>query len=281
MRWLAQLVVDIRDAGIADEPLLVGALARDLLLHYGYDIAVSRATRDIDFAIAVADWPAFESLRAALLAKGRFTQHKSAVHRLRHVESGWIDLLPFGAIERSDGTIAWPPSGDEVMSVIGYREADATAIRVSLPQTVTVRVVSLPMLCVLKLLAWKDRHTVEPGKDAIDLWLILRNYLDAGNMDRLYGEMAYLLTDDFDIERTGAWLAGNDASTLLKQYSDRAESIVETMANFLDTELDLDGQLTLITQMNSGEPDKARRLLAAFYGGLIGTEAGEAPDAER
>jgi len=34
--WLAQLVADIRSAAPSIEPLVVGALARDLLLHYGH-----------------------------------------------------------------------------------------------------------------------------------------------------------------------------------------------------------------------------------------------------
>ena len=36
------------------EPLLVGAMARDLLLHYGRDVTIARATTDIDLAFANA-----------------------------------------------------------------------------------------------------------------------------------------------------------------------------------------------------------------------------------
>ncbi|MEE4376833.1 MAG: nucleotidyl transferase AbiEii/AbiGii toxin family protein [Candidatus Competibacteraceae bacterium] len=270
LRWLAQLLAEISEAAPSVEPLLVGALARDLLLHYGYGIRITRATEDIDLAIVVSDWQEFEAVRNALLAGGCFVPHKGAMHKLRHRRHGWVDLVPFGAVERLDGTIAWPPGGEEIMAVFGYQEASVTAAHALLPQGQVVRVVSLPMLAALKLLAWKDRHKFAPGKDAIDLMLILHSYLEAGNTERLYGDMAYLLTDDFDFEPTGAWLAGRDIHTLLQQHSSRADTMIKRAAEILLPELDLDGSLTLVMQMSAAEPERAHQLLAAFYRGLTG-----------
>ena len=91
------------------------------------------------------------------------------------------------------------------MTVVGYREALASAMDVKLPENQRVLVVSLPMLAVLKLVAWSERHTAAPRKDAADLLLILKNYLDAGNQQRLYEEAPHLLEDsNFDYERAGA-----------------------------------------------------------------------------
>ena len=42
------------------EPLLVGAAARDLLLVNVYGQRVRRATKDVDFAVAIASWEAYE-----------------------------------------------------------------------------------------------------------------------------------------------------------------------------------------------------------------------------
>ncbi|MEK6770751.1 MAG: hypothetical protein AABY62_03815 [Pseudomonadota bacterium] len=64
-----------------------------------------------------------------------------------------VDLVPFGAIERPDRTIAWPPSGSVVMSVFGFREALAATIPVLLPERITAQVVSLPALAILKIAA--------------------------------------------------------------------------------------------------------------------------------
>ena len=60
------------------------------------------------------------------------------------------------------------------------------------------------MLAVLKVLAWSERQTREPRKDASDLILLLRSYLDASQAERLYSEADYLLAaGEFDYERGG------------------------------------------------------------------------------
>lgn len=44
---------------------LMGAAARDLMLRHAHNIAPSRLTEDVDFAVSVPDRPSFESLRVA------------------------------------------------------------------------------------------------------------------------------------------------------------------------------------------------------------------------
>jgi len=169
LTFLAELVADLRAAAPAWEPFLVGAMARDLLLYYAYKIPVGRATEDVDLGFAVADWREFEALRAALLASTFFEEHGSVVYRIYHRRHGPVDLIPFGGLEHPDGSIAWPPRGDEVMTVVGYREALASAVDVVLPEGQRVLVISLPMLAVLKIIAWSERHTTAPRRDAADL----------------------------------------------------------------------------------------------------------------
>ncbi len=60
--------------------LVVGASARDMVLHHGYGAKVQRATADIDFALQVPSWDAFATLRKELLANG-FSETNTA-HRL-------------------------------------------------------------------------------------------------------------------------------------------------------------------------------------------------------
>ncbi len=266
---LARLLADVRRVNPAADLLLVGALARDLLLHYGHGIAIARATEDVDLAVAVENWSQFESFRRALAGDGRFALDRGMAHRLRHQVHGWIDLLPFGPLERSDGTIAWP-LGDAVMDVLGYSEAHAAAQRVLLPEQQAVRVASLPMLAVLKVLAWKDRHALVPRKDAADLMLILRRYLDAGNAVRLHSEVPQLLTETFDYEVTGAWLAGRDARAQLELHSQRVGLVIGALVRVLQPEIDPNGALALAGQMSPGDPEMALRLLTALHAGLRG-----------
>lgn len=272
LAWLARLISDVQSAAPNLEPLVVGALARDLWLHYGHGIEIERITKDVDFALAV-DWHGFSEARGALVATGLFEPLRNVPHKLRHGTFGWIDLIPFGAVERADGTIAWPPSGDEVMEVLGYAEANATAVPMALPNDQTVRVVSLPMLAVLKVLAWKDRHRATQGKDAVDLALIMRRYLEAGNLDRLYADFAHVINENFDFEPASAWLLGRDARAQLIEHSARLEHMIGALDAVLTPELDADGTQTLALQLNSTIPDDALKLLRAFHRGLLGAQA--------
>ena len=129
------------------------------------------------------------------------------------------------------------------------------------------------MLAVLKVLAWKDRHLNTQGKDATDLALILRRYLEAGNLDRLYADFAHVITDNFDFDPTGSWLLGRDARAQLLNYSVRFELMIGALNKVLAPELDPDGAQTLILQLNPADPDSALRQLKAFHAGLLGAEA--------
>lgn len=263
LRWLSG---PVRLVGAAADDLpffITGATARDLILQYGYGIDAARKTHDVDFAFMVETWPAFEALRSRLLATGKFAAAPGNAHRLQFDTGMVVDLVPFGAIERPDRTIAWPPSGAVVMSVFGFREALAATIPVLLPERITAQVVSLPALAILKIAAWMERRHVQPGKDAYDLWLILRHYLDAGNRDRLYTEAAPLLErGDFDYEAAGAWLLGHDMARLL------AADAKTRVGTLLEQESNPNGALALVGDMRS-DPDAAVALLRALTRGFM------------
>ena len=271
LRWLAAVVADLRKISPSVDPLLVGAAARDVLLSYAHGIPLARATHDADLAFAIPDWTAFDTLRRRLLESGRFQPITGAVHKLRHRSGVRIDLIPFGGVERSDGSIAWPPEYGEVMGVLGFAEARASAIEVGLPDNQILHVVALPMLALLKVFAWADRRLREPRKDAADLFAILTNYLDAGHAERLHGEAAHLLEDSaFDYRVAGAWLAGHDARMLVDRHSQRSERIVGRLTTVLAQESDADGPLRLVGEASGIDPEYARRLLAAFLAGFSG-----------
>jgi predicted nucleotidyltransferase len=203
LRPLAILIRDLRAVAPEVDVMLVGAMARDVLLLHAYGIKLPRATTDIDIALVARDWAAFHALRDALLASGKFGARTTTLHKLVYVDLNIaIDLIPFNGVEDAKGNITWPPDNAEVMSLIGYREARASAITVGLPYDQQLATVSLPMLAMLKVFAWIARHLTEPRKDARDLDAILGNYLKAGNDERLYTESGHLLdspTYDYDL----------------------------------------------------------------------------------
>lgn len=135
-----------------------------------------------------------------------------------------IDLVPFGDIEEARSQIAWPPDFSVVMSTVGFREAYDNSIEVRIADDLIVRVASLPGLALMKIVAWDDRRF---ERDAQDLGLIMRHYLDAGNQDRIYTEQKDcfdLLNEEFDYEKASARVLGRDVGRLL---TDTSRPIVE------------------------------------------------------
>jgi predicted nucleotidyltransferase len=62
--------------------LLVGAAARDLLLVHVHGQRVRRATKDVDFAVAIGSWEAYEQLQKRLMDHHGFRNDSQQVQRL-------------------------------------------------------------------------------------------------------------------------------------------------------------------------------------------------------
>lgn len=67
LRWLSAVLADVEEAAPEADFLIVGAMARDLLLHYGHGVPITRATTDIDLGVTVGSWDEFRQLRDACL----------------------------------------------------------------------------------------------------------------------------------------------------------------------------------------------------------------------
>jgi predicted nucleotidyltransferase len=118
---------------------VAGATARDIVLVNIHGLRPGRATRDIDFGIAVENWDSFALLKERLVASGDFASDGRAQQRLTYSDrsAGFsipIDLIPFRGVTAADGTIEWPPSRDMVMNVAGFEEAWASSIPVQVGQ---------------------------------------------------------------------------------------------------------------------------------------------------
>ena len=209
---------------------LAGATARDLILENVFGRPPGRLTRDLDFGFALSDWKQFESLKAALIATGRFEATR-AVQRVSYLYAPDIkvnvDLIPFGGLQ--DGsTISWPPQNDFVMNVAGFSDALESAMHVRIDTDLVIPVASLPGLIILKLFAWLDRK--HERRDAPDILKILSEYADAGNEERLYADEIQLLeAADFDITAAGAQLLGKDARRI--SGAETTASLTNILAN--------------------------------------------------
>jgi predicted nucleotidyltransferase len=246
--------------------MITGAFARDLLVHYAHGIKAPRQTEDVDFALAVADWQAFAELRRRMLESGRFSVVPGVQQRLRHVSDSPVDLVPFGGVETGSRQVDWWPGGEFLMDAFGFREAWATAWRVWFPEGVEAAVVSLPALALLKLIACQDRHYRAPRKDAVDLMLIVSNYLDLGNQDRLWNEFrAWTEEDDFDVRQAGACMLGVEIAELLDDAGR------ERVAAILSEQADAETPGLLPQEINPVDVDAARILLQGVLQGIVET----------
>jgi predicted nucleotidyltransferase len=261
----ARVVADVQAvaAPLGVQLMMTGAFARDLHLHHAWGVPVRRETHDVDFALTVPDWAAFQALRQALVASKLFVDVPGVLHRLRHGSGLPVDLVPFGAIETAQRQIVWPPGGDVVMDVFGFQEAWATAVAVELPHTVQARVVSLPALAWLKLVCWQDRHRRSPGKDAQDLQLILNHYLAAGNEPRLWGEfVGWTQEDGFDYELTGVRMLGHDIHQQLNAEARARIGAIVTQ------QVRTEQPGILPNEMNPHNPEQAVAQLRALLQGI-------------
>jgi predicted nucleotidyltransferase len=214
---------------------VVGAVARIILLEHIYGLSAGRATTDVDFAFALNDWEQFHVLKTLLLENPRFNASKDVPHRLYFnapdLEHSYkVDLIPFGGIETSPNTIAWPPDMAVMMNVAGFSDAFAAAVCVEVSPGIEAAVASLPGIAILKLFAWADRRHENP-KDAFDLVMLLRSYHEAGNDSRIYenaSALAALEAVDYDPELAGAWLLGSDVAAMV---STATAAGLETLLN--------------------------------------------------
>jgi predicted nucleotidyltransferase len=153
---------------------LAGATAREIMLRHVFGRPPGRRTLDVDLGIAVRDWDHFKLLKAALVEQAGFQPHARMVQRISYPSKPAVivDLIPFGGVETAERTIAWPPEEDIVMRVTGFSDGLESAVSVRLDQNLIIRVVSLPVLLVLKLFAWRDRK--HEMRDAPDIYTLLR-----------------------------------------------------------------------------------------------------------
>jgi predicted nucleotidyltransferase len=199
--------------------LVVGAMARDLVLVHGFGSEIERGTRDVDFGISIASWDEFNVLTERLLAVD-YHADKNRAHRLYYTggtDHEWeIDIVPFGEIADADNNIYWPPKQQTVMNVRGFPEAFANALQVQISEgpEVIISVASPAGICLLKLIAWLDRDVDLRSKDASDFTYLVETYSKIPEIfDTLY-DQDYMEAQGWDETKASAMKLGKDVSEI-------------------------------------------------------------------
>ena len=248
---------------------VVGATARNIILSDGYEIGVGRATEDIDLGVQVPDWSSYERLKAGLVETGKFRLDNKQAQRILYEGLFPIDVIPFGAIAEPDDRLSWPPEHDTTMSTLGFEEAydNSVVVRMRADPVLDIKFVSLPGLALLKIISWNDNQ-LRSDKDAYDLLLLMRTYLDAGNRDRLWNEEGDLIGEGLDHVRAGSRLLGRDIATIL------SPDIKDAVVKILDKETGEQNQYRLVESMmgrgaESSDFDETLQLLEDLKAGIL------------
>lgn len=177
---------------------IIGAVARDIWLSQVHNEPPQRMTKDLDVAVFIANTAVYAGLQAWLVEQEGFRRLPSSAFCLLYTSATStsnvaVDLMPFGAIADEAGDVYFSSRRRERLSTVGFPEVLAGAATVSTPAGAQWRVVTLPGILVLKLVAWQDRP--ERGKDATDIWHLVAIYFDLVT-DEVYTSHLDLLTEE-------------------------------------------------------------------------------------
>lgn len=185
--------------------MVVGATARNILAG---DLGLRgvRATADIDVALVVDGWEAFDDFTSRLQPIGD-AGHKFDVLGVE------VDVVPCGGVESADRTLLW--RNQHKMNLFGMHEAYQFRTEALLPGRVTVNVPTVAGLSLLKIVAWTDRkHTTR--RDASDLAEILDWQSQGVLLDTLYLSAPERLERyGFDVNLAGAHRLGAEMAVLM------------------------------------------------------------------
>lgn len=198
--------------------LVAGATGRVLLLEEVYKLPPGRATEDVDCGVMVDNWDHYQALVDLICKDARVYKDRKQAQRLHFSDYGIVDLVPFGGVESDGNVVRWPPDGNFVMSVAGFQEAYDNAVQVLVNDTLMVRVVSPVGLLLLKLVAWRDRHNTQPGKDAADIAYVLHHGPALFGETNLFEEHFEIVESvGYDLDLAAARLLGQKMGAIASQ----------------------------------------------------------------
>jgi len=204
---------------------LIGAQARHFhLAEQG--IMPGRRTQDIDFAIMLPDIDIYEKMLESLIAKD-FRKGIEPYRIIHDHTNTVVDLLPFGQLEEK-GTVKFTDRKTE-LSVVGLKEVLKEPAKMKLDDETTVQVTPLEGIIILKLISFDEKP--ERMKDLDDIHDILIHYFEL-NDERFY-EIIPDIMEEFSEARytleAGAWLAGYDIGSVLKNHKKLKEYILRIL----------------------------------------------------
>jgi len=195
----------------SNDVMVVGAVCRDIMQSTLGHQHVLRATNDLDVALATGDWARYCELISQLIPAG----DTGIRFRVAGVKT---DIMPFGRVEDPTGTVQ-PPVRREAMSVWAFQEVFDASLELTLPNSGTIRIPTVPGYVALKMAAWLDRSAIGEDKDASDIAAALYWYTNSAEIEGLLYETDHghelLSSAEADPGLAAAQLLGEHVAALI------------------------------------------------------------------
>lgn len=197
--------------------VLIGATVPQILLRVQQGgEASARTTRDVDALVAAGNWEDFERTRRRLFEVG--FGPGAVRHELLFGQDVIIDLIPYGEQLVQNDRLEWPGT-DQVMSTLGVEEAFASAKLEELVPGLSVRVVPIPGLVLLKIVAYQDRPE-ERARDLSDVVYCFEYYEEDIVQSRRFDLVGVdVIGEPVEFEEAGAYLLGTEVARLASPKS--------------------------------------------------------------
>jgi predicted nucleotidyltransferase len=213
--------------------------------------------------VNLESWDHYYAFTKKLCSDTKFVPAE-VVHRFEYNEYP-VDIIPFGKISDKTKKMFWPPDQTREMNLLGFEEAfsDSIIVRLREDPALDIPIVSPLGFAILKFFSWADRN--DEIKDAHDLRLVISNYADLGNEEKIYEVDEILKQEDFDYQMAGAMLLGYDIVSIASDQT--LNKVIEILENetgkegpyklvenmlILDSDTQFDFNLKLLQSLKSG-----------------------------
>ena len=215
--------------------MIIGAVARSILIENIYKSDITRATKDLDISIMIKNWQEYDNIINEFINNYNYNKDKIKYHRLK-CGSYIIDILPFGKIEKNN-KIYWPPNFKEYMYVDFWNEIFKSSLKILVKENhknIKIKIPSLEGFFLLKIVSWFGRLS---SKDARDIKSIL-TVMKKEYQDLLFDKYYYLISDNYEYNKVFPFILFKELTKILDN-----KNLRKIFVNYLDDEKKINEQL--------------------------------------
>jgi len=252
-----------------NQPMLVGAFARDIWFWHLNGVETGRATEDIDISMAFKGWDVFQSFAESLKEVGFMQPDPESPEKLIDSETGQkLDMIPFGGVSSDGRSITW--HGNQAQfCILGFEDSykSAAILPLDAEENPSFRVATLPGIMTLKMMSFYERLAERKRKDGDDIGFTMTHYMRVGdNVTRLSqgAEADIMNIIEGDLQRASSFLLGRDMARLAKPITQ-----IEILSRLRD-EISSQSNCPLaqeLTRVTKGNFQRARDLLRDLLNG--------------